>query len=256
MIWLYTIPTWLLGSLIVGSIVILSDLGLYWFRRPIQRFAHLGNDIVFAFIGATGVIYALILGLLAVATWESLKKVEDVAQREAIQVLKLYRDLDGYPESTRVPLRAALVRYLHEVIDREWPIQQRGEKIGVSPALTELTQEWLRVEPATEGQKLVHAESLTQLNELFSCRRERVQGAEVALPAALWMVVLLGAVLNIGLTYLVATEQTAMHLLVTGMFSAMVGLMIFMLVAVDHPLWGDVSVSSQAYIDVLSVIPH
>lgn len=207
-------------------------------------------------MGATSVIYALILGLLAVATWDSLKKVEDVAQQEALQVLKLYRDLDGYPESTRTALRSLLVRYLHEVIDREWPDQQQDKKVGASPALTELTHEWLRVEPATEGQKIVHAESLAQLNELYSCRRERKQGADVALPSAPWTVVALGAVLNIGLTYLIATKQTAMHLLATGIFAAMVGLMIFMLIALDHPLWGEVSVSPHVYIDVLNGIPH
>ncbi|MBA3542933.1 MAG: hypothetical protein H0T83_00590, partial [Chthoniobacterales bacterium] len=40
------------------------------------------------------------------------------------------------------------------------------------------------------------------------------------------------------------------QLAVTGMMAAMFGLMAFLIIAMDHPLWGDVSVTPDALVTV------
>ncbi len=252
LIWLYLIPTWLLGFLIVGSLTALSVAGLYLVRPWVSRHRHPGNDVVFSFAGATGVIYALVLGLFAVATWDSLKAAEDIASKEAFQIGKLNLDLSGYANEDRDHLRPMLKQYLERIINVEWPMQRRGLDADDPPVLSEMMTYWLRVEPKTEGQRVVHGEALGQLNELLSLRRARQAAVHSQLPPPMWAVVILGAILNIGISYLITTEHTTMHALMVGFLAAMIGVMIYVIVAVDHPMWGAVSVGTESYQGVLT----
>ena len=56
-------------------------------------------------------------------------------------------------------------------------------------------------EPSTETEKIAHAEVIQSLGELDANHGLRVQAVHVALPGVLWAVVLIGAVVNTGITY-------------------------------------------------------
>src|SRR5471032_2538671 len=70
--WIYNHPTWIVGSVIVGLFVLLSCIGLAIVQRlvPVRlRLPH--NDIVGFTIAVVGVVYAVLLAFIAVATWET-----------------------------------------------------------------------------------------------------------------------------------------------------------------------------------------
>ena len=240
-----------LALLIIASSVIISVAGFLALRPVVKRFLHPANELVYCFMGATGAIYALALGLFAVATWDSLKAAEDTTTHEALQVSKLFTDLAVYPAYDRDLLRPMLRQYLITVIDDEWKKQQNGETPKDPKVLRELGLAWIKVDPTTESQKILHAAALNQLNELFSLRQQRLQAVQGHLPSSLWVVILFGAFLNIGIGYLVDTERIAMHLVLVAILAGMIGTMIFVIVAVDHPFLGGLSVSTESYCDVL-----
>jgi len=251
MIRLYLISTPALGALVIGLTLIaaLALLGLGRFLA--RRFPHPGNEVLFCFLGATGVIYALVLGLLAVATWDALKSVEDACTREALEAEKLYWDLAGYAQPERDHLRGMIREYVREVIEVEWPRQKRGLDVREPAMLVDMVESWTRVEPVTEGQKLIHAEALGELNEMLSFGRMRRQAKDVALPSVLWVVVLLGGAVNLFLAAMIRPEKRFGLTPLVMALAAMIGLMIFEIVAVDHPLWGEVSIQATPYQDVL-----
>ena len=53
------------------------------------------------FLQYFGVIYGLLLGLLAVATYQNLSDVEKTVGNEASSLAALYRDVSAYPEPAR-----------------------------------------------------------------------------------------------------------------------------------------------------------
>lgn len=254
MLWLYEIPTWLLGIGIVGLFLLLSVAGLLLTRGWAKRVAA-DNDFANYFLSAVGVFYALLVGLIAVAVWENLSAVEEIASHEAVSLSEMYRDLEGYPQPERDRLRGSIERYLRHVVEQEWPVQRRGEtpRSGV-PLVDAMVHEWVRFEPATEGQKIVHAEALRELNAFLGFRRERLQSVDSGLPGLLWFVVLAGALLTIGLTFFFYTENRRLHLLLTGLLSAMIGLVVFVILALDHPFSGELGVSSGSFEQVLAQI--
>ncbi len=253
MLWLYHIPTWLLGVLVVSSFILLSSLGLILTRGLAKRkIAASDNDLANYFISAVGVFYALLVGLIAVAVWESYSSVEAIVTEEAVSISELYRDLEGYPDADRDRLRGLLRDYLHHVIEVEWPAQEWGEVHPDERRLVDkIVHQWVHFEPVTEGQKAIHAECLRELNVFLGCRRERIQAVDSHLPGLLWFIVLAGAVLTIGLTYLFWTDNRGLHLLLTGFLSTMIGLVIFVILALDRPLVGEVSVPPDSFREVL-----
>src|SRR5579875_4098052 len=102
-LWLYWIPTWQLAIVIFLAIGSGSIAGLLVSRRLILRRPHKRNDLVFNFVASAGVVYALVLGLIAVATWEKFKEVESVVNEEAFALNDLYVDVAASMSATPNP---------------------------------------------------------------------------------------------------------------------------------------------------------
>ena len=59
----------------------------------------------------------------------------------------------------------------------------------------------MEFEPVKEREKIIHAEVIRSLDKVVEGRRLRLTSVSTGLPAALWAVVLLGAMLNTVLLY-------------------------------------------------------
>ena len=81
---------------------------------------------------------------------------------------------------------------------------------------TRLEDEVMNFEPTSERQKILQAEVLRSLDTVQEQRRLRLQAVPTGLPAALWSVVIIGALLNIGLTYLFWSENITVHAILVG----------------------------------------
>jgi hypothetical protein len=66
------------------------------------------NEILGDFLQYFGVIYGLLLGLLAVAIYQNHTDVEKAVSSEASSLAALYRDVTAYPEPQRTELKTLL----------------------------------------------------------------------------------------------------------------------------------------------------
>ncbi len=62
----------------------------------------------------------------------------------------------------------------------------------------------------------------------------------------MWSVVLIGAVLTIGVTYLLQIERTV-QLVLTGFLAMFIGLVVFVIASLDQPLGGPLAIDSHPY---------
>lgn len=250
MLWLYDLPTWLMGLLIVGAFTALSVAGLYATRRFVvaitgPRPGH--NEGVDAFIAAAAVFYGIVAGLIAVAAWQQFSTYDDNVTREAGAVATLYRNISTYREPYGSKLRQELRAYTRAVIGG-WPLLQHGV-VPPKPAtlLNELQATFYSFEPKTESEKIIHAAAIDEFDRLIELRRLRLHEKDAGLPAALWAVVILGGILTVFLTYFLALERFKVHLAMTLVCGILVSLLIFMIAAVDHPFRGGVSIGPDAF---------
>ena len=249
--WVYDLPTWLFGLLTIVVAVAVGLVGFYATRKWVRQVhgeQHSHNEIVGFYLGAICLFYGITLGLLAIGTWEAYTSLDAKVGEEASTLASLYRDVSSLPEPKRTELQTDLREYAHQVIDIAWPLQRRGIIPKNTAADLKALQEHLAsFEPITEGQKTLHAEAYRQFDRIVELRRIRLNSVVAGLPAVMWCVVLVGAFLNIALTWFFDMRSHLMHMWMTIMFSGFLGLMIFLLAAMDYPFRGQISVGPEAF---------
>jgi hypothetical protein len=258
MYWIYDLPNWLLCALIIAVVVGLALIGLFLSRPIVRRIVGSSskhNDVVSYFLGSMGVFYGLALGLIAVATWENYTQIDGVVSVEAAAVASLYRDLDGYPQPLRGRLETMMRDYTRVVIEKEWPAHKRGIALEDGDTLLDrFENEMMSFEPAKEREKIAHAEVLRSFDTVVEQRRLRLQAVSTGLPAALWCVVLIGALINGFLTYLFWIENLVLHAALVALLATFIAVLIFLTAAMDNPFRGEFSVSSEGFKTILEKV--
>jgi hypothetical protein len=97
------------------------------------------------------------------------------------------------------------------------------------------------------GQKIIYAEACRGFNQIAELRGRRLQSVRDGLPGPLWTTVLAGAFLNIAMTWFFDMRSQSMHFWMTVMLSALLGLLIYLLGALDNPFRGEISVSPEPF---------
>ena len=195
------LPLWLFALLTVGAFNAIAFGGLVCTRRFGQwlgLYTVIDNDTVSEIFQAVLVMYAISLGLIAVASWGNSSAAAAAASEEASHIATVYRTLGGFPQPLQDDLKDSVVRYTQFIIEKAWPAQQRREvtEEGIEIIL-HLWRQITQFEPTTPGQLVVHRQVLDNFNKLVEFRRRRIEAASYAVPGALWAVVLIGAAVSI-----------------------------------------------------------
>jgi ABC-type Mn2+/Zn2+ transport system permease subunit len=89
------------------------------------------------------------------------------------------------------------------------------------------------------------------LANLDDARRGRLLAARSSLPRPLWFALITGAVMTIGFSYLFGVKNVIAHTVITVLLAASIGLGLFLIVALDGPFSGGLSISPEAFTAVL-----
>lgn len=253
--WLDAMPGPLLGVVVIGLFVAVSAAGYVATRGLIHRRPQPANDLVGHVYAGIGVIYAVLLAMIAVGTWETFTETRHQADREASACLQLYRALGSYPSPFREARRAEIERYVARVIDTEWPRLAQARPVEVTDReVSQLVRGWASYQPASPGAALFHLATLDELDALLEARRMRLLLGRSGIPGVLWSVILLGAFITIGFTYFFWTENAPLHLLTIVALGAMTGLMVFLILMLDRPLHGPLTLRPESFTAVQEVI--
>jgi hypothetical protein len=248
--WIYDNPTWLWGTILVALFTALSCGGLMIFHRLVHvsvRKAH--NDLAGFTIAVIGVLYAVLLAFIAIATWESFSRASDIVENESDFAGGIYLDTQGLPPAKGQPIRDAIARYVTVVINDEWPVQREGKTPdqGWKP-LRDLNTAIATIQPQNLGEAVIQAELLKTWNNLYETRSSRLSAVQGHVPGVVWWIIFFGAAITTGFTYLFGYQNFAMHLTMTGTLAATLALVVVLIVALDWPFRGEISVSPDPFI--------
>jgi hypothetical protein len=248
--WIYTNPTWLWGTALVALATSVACIGLLIFHQAVRvelRRAH--NDLAGFTVASISVTYAVLLAFVAIVTWETFRDAEQIVELEADYVGSIYRDTQGLPPAMGANIRADVREYIRTVIHDEWPVQRNGKTPQQAwEALRKLHSAIATMQPTNLGEAVIEAELLRTLNELYRARASRLSAAEGHVPEVIWWIILLGGALVTSFTYLFGFYDLRMHLVMTAAVAASLALVVVLIVALDWPFRGDVSVSPGAFI--------
>lgn len=246
--WLYDVPLWLLCTMFIACGVALAVAGVLLVRRLGWTMTSDDNGPAAALHAFIGVLYAVALALMVVAVQEDYGEVEAAVITEANAAGDMFRTLDAMGPASRAHLLGDLSGYVDSVVRDEWPASRHGRTSAATwRTVDELAREVHTFQPSTPVEERLHPELLEALDELLDARRVRLFLGEQGIGAVTWTVILVGGVITLGFACFFYMDRVRTQLLLTGMMGAMFGLMLFLLVAMDHPLWGDLGVQPDAF---------
>jgi hypothetical protein len=255
--WLDKLPTWQLVLFLCAFFIGVTWLGTLVFHPLLRRLLHgnkPSNEVVIYSASSFGLFYAVLIGLLTIATFQSTKDLVDTIGREASSLSTLYRTADGYPDPLRSELKTELRDYTRYVVDKDWPAHRRGLVLmGGEHRLQVVRQTVLSFEPSTKTQELLHNEMLRYLNAMAVSREQRLTTVTAAIPGVLWYIVVIGAFITIAFIWMLHMDLNS-QIVLGGITAFFIGIMIFLIYAMDRPLRGAVSVSPEAFGSVYDLV--
>jgi hypothetical protein len=102
--WIYDIPTATLVFLLSAIAIAVAWSGTIFLRPFLRLFVgrQAGvNDVVGYLLGAHGVYFGILLGLLAVSAYQNYTTADGIVQQEASKLAALYRDVSPYAQPAR-----------------------------------------------------------------------------------------------------------------------------------------------------------
>lgn len=238
-----------IGLLLLCIYMLLAAGGLILVQRLVPTAVRRQHNDVTGFIYAVlGVVYAVMLGLMVVAVWEQWNAAADRADQEASGLAEVFWVADRMPESKGHNIQELVHSYATVVVEEEWPLMRQGKSSRKAWALLdEIRSEVQDFQPSTPAQTVLYEQGL----ELADARRERLLLADHGLPAILWVVLIIGAVVVIGFTYLFGLDSTVIHVLMVAALALIIALVLFTVAELDFPFRGDIRLGPEAMEQVL-----
>lgn len=249
--WLYDLPTPLLAALLLALSVAYALAAVVFVRRMKWRLSPEDNGTAAALHAFIGVMYAVALGLLVVNAQSDYGDVEQAVVNEANATGDLYRALMGLEPASRDSLQRDLGNYVQLVIDDEWPRSRHGERsLPTARAVDHLADEIYTYQPTTPREERVYPQLVQGVDQMLDARRQRVFMGGQGVGMVTWIIVILGGLITIGFAAFFWMENNGAQMILTSLMASVFGLMLTLLVAMDHPLWGAVAVSPEPFLEL------
>ncbi len=242
--------------LIVAAVVIIfSVVCLLVIRKQLGHSIMAKHNNVAGFIYGIvgGAIYAVMLAFVVIVEWQMFRDSDTKVQNEVQSMASLFRDMQVFDEPQRSLVQHEIVNYTNIVIKEEWPLMAKdkySEKaLASSRRIFNLVTE---VRPTNDYQKIWYQDLLVRVNSFRDNRNHRLQAGKQCIPAFMWDVMILGAAITIGFSFLFSTEILWPHAIMIGALSGIIALVLLLVIALDHPFQGIIMVSPDAFEEQLN----
>jgi hypothetical protein len=247
-------PLWLSGLLLVGLPTGLAMLGPILIRRrvPLDRLAA-NNEVAGFKFSVVGVLYAVLLAFAIIVVWEKFTDADDIVAREAGAATNVYRLSYGLPDAPAAALRARLSAYLAATISDDWPAMEHANESPSARVALDAVYGTVLVSLSSEGRdSALTGEILHQLDTITQERRVRIAAADGTVPGIIWPVLFGGAAVTIGFTFFFGSQNLLAQSFMTGLLSVVIFSGLWIVLVIDRPFSGAVTVTPDAIAKVLA----
>jgi hypothetical protein len=202
------------------------------------------------YLQTLGTVYAVLLAFVVFVVWSQFNDARGHVEREANELVDLYRCARGLPAGSRGRVQKRLADYVDGVIAREWAAMacsDEREFEELSQLLDQLWDDLHAAEPVTDCERAIHADMLTRFNDLSDARTNRLTSALLKIPLAMKFLLYTGAVILVGSMYLFGVERLWIHAILTGALAGALSHVLYLVHDLDDCFAGDWQVPISAF---------
>jgi hypothetical protein len=247
------VSTWLQGVLIIGGSLVLALGGFALVHRYVpSHIREQQNDVAGFIYAVLGVMYAILLAYVTIVVWQQFDDTSSLVDQEATDLANIYHGVDQFPDPGKARVHDVIRNYTETTISEEWPLLAVGQTSPQSDELAHDLQMALTELPiSTASDQVLADHALTAYHDFSTARRLRIFQAGVGVHPLLWVMLIGGAVITIGFTYLFGVSNARAHAAMIAALTLVIAGTLFMIEVTNYPFSGDVHVPPDALHDVL-----
>jgi hypothetical protein len=241
--WFFAVP------IVVISAVLLTDLGYLLIRRLFDTDAlNLSNEITGYTFTVVGTFYAVLAGFTILNVQERFDQAHQSVEQEANLLNDLAHDAQVFPESIRVTTKEHVFAYVKHILEIEWRQLANGKISREGHDLIKnIWDIYYSYTPRDEKERIWYAEAVSKLNAISNARLVRIYNSKEHLSQMMWALLIGGAMMTAGFTYLFKIPHVTLHLVVISMLAGTISFMLFLIYCLNTVYSGDVSIKPTAF---------
>ncbi|HZR48138.1 MAG TPA: hypothetical protein VFB06_01340 [Streptosporangiaceae bacterium] len=214
------------------------------------------NDVAGFIFAAIAVFYAVLVAFVIVALWSDDGTARQTTYSEGNDLASVYWLSRHMPLAQGRPLEHLTLEYAHTVIEQEWPLMASHHSSPAATALIyQIRNDAFSLNPATPRDQVIFEEVTTSVTALAADRRERLDAIGDGVPVFLWAALIGGGIITVGFTFLFGLSSTWVHVVMVGLFAAVIVVSLILIKDLNYPFAGPGKVSPEAFEVFLSRLP-
>jgi hypothetical protein len=254
---IYKMPLWLTCSTLILLYSAVASGLFYLLARRIHlkfRISDDTNNVISGVLATIGVLYGLLLGLVSVDNWDNFDDARNLSATEAAAISAFYRDVAILHHPRGPALQGDVRNYLRKIIRDEFPAYNNGVvPEGSYHLLDAIHRDLVSYLPEGPVELEFYKEAVSHFNRMVELRDLRIDSvAHDGVPVVYWFAIVMGSLAIIVVSFFFHMPSYSGHLLLVNCITFFTAVMVFLILAVDNPWRGTISVSPGPYEEVLN----
>ena len=252
----FNMPEWVSVLVFIGGLPAVMLMLQRLVRRKFpnwERGEH--NDAAGVMLSAAVVVYSVAIGLCVITLWGKLDEAKAATQAEATNLIAVADGSRVFDAAVQDQIRSGVIAYNRDVV-KLWSQRIDGKsQPQVGADLNSLIATVAQLQPQTQAQRAFVDDAVARLAEQGELRFISVRLArDQQLPDIIWVAVLGGSLVVLGLCLTFGVQDSMLRrILLTGV-TATVGINLFLVLELNYPFYGSISVGPSSYADVVTIL--
>ena len=246
--WLLNLPVpWMALVIFLATYLIAGSVYLVVTRFAVNEQAKAFKAVSPGMLPPLGILFALLVGFIAVEVWSNFDKAKAAVTTEASALRAVVLLAGAFPEEESRRIYALINRHIDDSMDKEWPemAQQRASLSTLPTALIEALHDTLALKPADDGQRTAQSEMVRAFHTALDARRQRIVISEFAVGTVKWVGILLQALCTLVAIAWVHSDNRRACAMTLMVFATGIALSVLLIAAYSRPFTGENSVGPE-----------
>jgi hypothetical protein len=202
-----------------------------------------------------GILFALLVGFIAVEVWNNFDKAKLAVASEASALRAVVLLAGTFPDEQKTRIYALIDRHIDEAMNKEWPAmaqQQATLSTLRANALIEALDEVLTLKPADDRQRIAQPEMVKALESALDARRQRIIVSQSAVGKVKWAGILLQGLCTLIAIAMVHSDNRLTSAIALTLFATGIALSLLLIAAYSRPFTGEISVKPDLLKQVIT----
>jgi hypothetical protein len=244
--WLLNLPVLWMAAVVLAATYLLTA-GIYWvvIKLAVGDRARAFKAVSPGMLPPLGILFALLVGFIAVEVWNNFDKAKLAVATEASALRAVVLLSGNFPDEQKTRIYALIDRHIEESISKEWPaMAHRRATLSTlrANALIEALQDVLALKPADETQRIAQPEIMKALETAMDARRQRIVVSQSSVGTVKWAGIVLQALCTLIAIAMVHSDNRLACAIAMTLFATGVALSLLLIAAYSRPFTGEISV--------------